>query len=454
MKKVFYLLTGILVIFSSCKKDIDDNTSTVSFDVKVAFEGIDHSLKDIEVKIENETLGISSSALTNDDGIASFRNVTLGSYKISASSVLTAQKYYELTGVETSRPTINYNGMLNNISINEVPGAQYDLKMEFALLGDILIKQLYYAGSHNTNAASFRDVFVEIYNNSEKVFYADSLYFSQVKGVATKFSTQDLSPGFYITDPNHPLYKQYDWSKSKSNDVGMGAEAYEEYVYVESAFMIPGSGTTYPIAPGESIIIAANAINHKAPYTRNDGKAVEIKDPSLTIDLSNADFEVYYGDIRDGGAYTFDINNPSVPNVEVISIKAESDLIMDATGRDAYIIYKLPKPIRSYPQWAAPDVLVVDGSTKKFHQIPIINILDGVNTLNPNPEASQRNARKLNNKIDAGPTWVTDGQYSSQALMRKVERVEGGRKILKETNNSAEDFITINLPVPYGFASF
>lgn len=452
MKKILSILTVCTILFSACSKTIDESTSTIDFDVQVSFQDLNYPTSNIVVNIQNETLGINGSATTNTDGIASFRGVTLGTYKITASVELTGAEYYDLTGIDYEVETVNFNGLLSNINVGESNNRTYQLKLEIGKVGDLLIKQVYYAGSHTTNAASFRDCFVEIYNNSNKVIYADSLYFSQVKGVATKFSTQDLTPGYYITDASHPLYKQFDWSKSVSNVTGLGAEAYENYVYVESAFMIPGNGNSHPIQPGESIIIAANAINHKAPYTNNKGKEVEIKNPELTIDLSIANFEVYYGDMRNGGAYDFDIDNPNVPNVVIYSIKNTTDLIMDATGRDSYVIYKLPKTITEYPKWATPDVAVEDANTTLYYQIPIDQILDGVNTLNPNPENSARVARRLNNRIDAGPTWVTDGQYSSQSLMRKTLKVVNGRKILQDTNNSAADFVTMTKATPFGFA--
>ncbi len=451
MKKLAYLLVSCVVLFAACKKDVDDTTSTATFNVQVVFEEFQFPLENIEVRIENEILGVSATQKTDVDGIAAFRNVSLGIYKISASLVLSAEQYYQITGIDIDEESANFNGLLNNVNVGANPDATYELKMDVGRVGNLVIKQLYYAGSHTTNGASFRDCFVEIYNNSNEVIYADSLYFSQVKGVASRFSTQDLSPGYFITDASHPLYKQFDWSKSVSNNTGMGAEAYENYLYVESAFMIPGSGTSHPIEPGESIIIAANGINHKAPYTRHDGKAVEIKDPSLTVDLSNVEWEVYYGSYLPS-PYVFDIDNPNVPDVKVYSIKNETDLIFDATGREAFVIYKLPQEIIHYPRWATPDVNVIDGSTKLFYQIPISEVIDGVQTLNPNPEATQRVARRLNNRIDAGPTWVVDGQYSSQSLMRKTAKTINGRIVLQDTNNSAEDFVSVKAD-PYGFAN-
>jgi hypothetical protein len=454
MRKLFCLFAACIVVFTACKKDIDESAATVDFDVKVSFEEFDFPLSNIQVKIENDIFGVSRIAATNAAGIASFKGIPLGTYTISANVSLTPEQYFDVTGIDVQSETVNFNGFLANVNAGATANTTHELKLDVGRVGNLLIKQLYYAGSNSTNGASIRDAFVEIYNNSNEVIYADSLYFSQVKGVAKKFSTQDMSPGYYIDDVTHALYKQFDWSKSLSNITGLNADAYNNYLYVESAFMIPGSGSSHPIQPGESIIIAANAINHQAPYIGNDNKPVPIPDPSLTVDLSNVDWEVYYGDQRpDGQPSATDIDNPAVPNVKVYAIKHNNDMILDPTGRDAFVIYKLPKEIINYPRWATPEAKVIDINTDLYYQIPIEYIIDGLQTLHPNAEGTSRNARKLNNKIDAGPTWVSGGQYSSQSLMRKTAKIIDGRIVLQDTNNSVDDFVTMERPVPYGFAN-
>ncbi|MDN8875534.1 DUF4876 domain-containing protein, partial [Staphylococcus aureus] len=57
---------------------------------------------------------------------------------------------------------------------------------------------------------------------------------------------------------------------------------------------IPGMGNTYPVQPGESIIIAEDAINHK-------------EFNPLSIDLTKANFQIFKGGD--------DIDSPQVPKM-------------------------------------------------------------------------------------------------------------------------------------------
>src|SRR5690606_41424195 len=66
-----------------------------------------------------------------------------------------------------------------------------------------VFNQLYYAGSNASTGAVNRDVFVEIYNNSNQILYADSLYFGQVIG-----KNNNNAGEFYLEN------NQYDWSKA------------------------------------------------------------------------------------------------------------------------------------------------------------------------------------------------------------------------------------------------
>jgi hypothetical protein len=53
--------------------------------------------------------------------------------------------------------------------------------------------------------------------------------------------------------------------------------------------------------------------------------------------------------------------------------------------------------------------------------------------------------------LDALYTYVPNGAYSSQSAIRKTETTINGRKVLKDTNNSAEDFDFLPLAIPRGF---
>ncbi len=290
-----------------------------------------------------------------------------------------------------------------------------------------------------------RDQFIELYNNSNKVLYADSLYFAQLFGSNT--ASPNVSTGNFINDGS-TLNLQYDWSKSYGNS--KGAEANTKYVYPRTIFRIPGNGTQYPVQPGESLVLAATAVNHKAPYTNAGGTSVSINDPSLTVDLSNADFEFYLRDVIPNPLDS-DVDNPGVPNLIVVDRLANRDLILDNPGREALIIFKTTADVTQYDRLAIPEYKTAADTIGRIRylQLPVSGIIDAVQIQHATP--SSRVPRRLVNSLDAGAFNVPAGQYSSQSMIRKTSVTVGSRKVLKDTNNSSEDFDYFDRANPRAF---
>ncbi|WP_409517006.1 DUF4876 domain-containing protein, partial [Empedobacter sp.] len=46
-------------------------------------------------------------------------------------------------------------------------------------------------------------------------------------------------------------------------------------------------------------------------------------------------------------------------------------------------------------------------------------------------------------KQDAGYAYLTAGSYTSTSIIRKTQKTINGRIILKDTNNSTNDFVNI-----------
>lgn len=438
MKKIL-LFFSALAIFASCSKDGPD-TATANLDLHLSYanESYNTALKDKEVTIRfKNLLNGSSTEVKQKNGLVQIPNLSPGSYDLEASITFTQEEFKQLTNEDINMATITFNASAKKVEI--INNKELQLELVAGVMGDFIIKQIYYAGSDRTNGAIFRDQFFEIYNNTDQVLYADSLYFGRLWGKQTPSDTK------HYFQPNG----QFDWSKSA--DMTMGNSANTDYVYLRDLFMIPGTGKTYPIQPGESIVIAQNALNHKVPFIGNNGKEVSVKDPSLTVDLSKANFEVYYGDLPGETPFASDINNPNVPNVEVINYQG-NDWLLDNLGRDSYFIFKgkTRAEVLALKSYAAPTTALPGPDATKYRQLPISWILDGVE-VQPNVESSQI-PKKLNAFIDAGFQVVPNGAYSSQSIIRKTDSQVGGRKILQDTNNSSNDFVSIKAE-PRAFAN-
>ncbi|MES2826653.1 MAG: DUF4876 domain-containing protein [Bacteroidota bacterium] len=430
MRKIHLLFLILLAGFAACKKDETSTVQPVAVNLQVSmdagFTAYNFPLANIEIKLTNLVNGQVNTAKTDATGKINFGSIIPGNYDIQASLSVSAAEYSTITATTTTADVV-FNGLLKNQAINNGTGS-LALTIKAGRIGDWVFKQIYYVGSNTTNGATFRDCFVEIYNNSNETLYADSLYFAQVFGVNTRSSAIDFTKNYFRSNG------QYDWGKSIGNSI---SKANEDYIYTKNLFMIPGTGKQYPVQAGTSIIIATTAVNHKAPYTGSDGVSVGVKDPSLTVDLSNADFEVNLNGFPGITPLTSDIDNPAVPNMKVIAA-ADRDLIFQATGRDAYAIFKTTDVVTAYPKYPSPDVVTVTATTDLYYRVPSKFVLDAVET--QPPVAANQFPKKLESGLDASYKFVSKGQYSSQSLIRKTAKTVGTRRILKDTNNSDADF--------------
>lgn len=441
MKKLL-LLFVTLASLAACKKDRPE-TSTVDLQVQVsssitAAEDQDFPFADVQVTLTNLRNQSTSVLAPDASGKLVFSGIAAGDYNINAAVTISRTDYAALSGTDPGAD-VSFNASQNNLSIPVGFSETLQLELVNGTSGRFLIKQVYYAGSSTKDGAVFRDQFIEIYNNTGEVLYADGLYVSRLTGKQSKPDGKE----------HYQANGQLDWSKSP--DMPADIDANKDYVYLRDLFQIPGSGSQYPVNPGESIIIAQNAMNHKIPFTNNSGKEVSVNNPDLTIDLSGADFEVYFGDIPGHKLFASDIDNPSVPNMNVVKYEG-NDWILDNNGRDSYIIFKTPDDldVNSLPSYYQPSLSAPVESTKKYTQLPVDVIMDAVE-VQPNL-ADDRIPKKLRPDFDAGFTFVSQGSYSSQAVIRKTADTENGRKILKDTNNSAEDFVVQKVN-PRGFSN-
>ncbi|WP_127128050.1 DUF4876 domain-containing protein [Pseudoflavitalea rhizosphaerae] len=452
------LLLFILLAAGCRKKDLQTNISPINVIVQASHaDDYGFPLKDIKLTLKNTITGADLTQLSDKNGIAIFSEVSSGIYDVSGTITVDKTTFETVTGLITEQEEVHLNGSLTRLTLNPNNNKPVELKLEAGTIGQWVIKQIYYAGSNTKDGAGFRDQFIEIYNNSNDTLYADSLYFGQVGGSSANFATVDLNKPYFINDPSEALYKAWDWSKS----IGINpadASAWKNYIYMKSLYRLPGHGTQYPVAPGKSIVIAQTALNHKSPYVGTDNKPIEIVNPALTVDLSNADFEVYLGGTIPN-AFNSDIDNGNVPNAFVVEYSGR-DLVLDNPGREAIVIFKTDKSLPEFGDAATPKGFgyypdptkqVIDASTTYFYQIPNNIIIDAVQLQHPSPTSSQRAPRKLVNSLDAGPTNVPDGAFSSQSLIRKTAKIVGGRRILMDTNNSANDFDFLEMATPKGF---
>ncbi|UII25362.1 DUF4876 domain-containing protein [Fulvivirga maritima] len=439
MKKLYIL--SALLLFWACSDDDGEFITPVTHTINVNFNEDYGSIAagGVTLTLNNIEDGRSYTATTTSAGAAEIE-VTPGNYTVNASLTMSADDYEQAFNKQTTGEV--YFNTSTTISISETGVTSTDMILESGQVGDLLIKQLYFAGSDAKLGANFRDQFIEIHNNSNDIIFLDGLYIAQVKGAT---STSGAGKENYLADG------QYDWSLSAGQTDQTNANS--GYVYLEEVLQIPGNGSDYPLESGKSVIVAATAVNHKAPLVAEDknGETVtyEVENPDLTVDLSQAQFEGYYADYQTSigqNPLTSDIDNPNSVNLNIIfkTFKG-NDLILDTNGREAIVIFSATdEELNSWNRIPLPTVTNVSETTATFMQVPASFITDGVMCQNTDP--SKQTPARLPNTIDAGDKAVIKGRQSSESIIRKVKSTDGDKVFYQDTNNSANDFEVLSHP--------
>lgn len=443
MKK--FILFSMSMLLFACSKDDDSGfIAPVSHTFEVTYnENYDNNpAASAEIRLVNSDDGKSYVATTDENGMAEVE-VVPGIYVVNVTRSFSPEEYLTFSGQEV-QDVVTFNASMEAVAINETSATSTTIQVVTGRIGNLLIKQIYYSGSDVRMGAMYRDQFIELHNNSNEVIYLDDIYFAQIYGTGSVPSN---------IEEYHLPTGQYDWSLSLGQTDGEGANA--NYVYSDEVIKFPGTGQDYPLEPGKSVIVAATAVNHKAPLvvTDDEGETVtyEVPQPELTIDLSNASFEAYYRDYQESQGSSWldsDIDNPNSANMEIVfKSYGGKDLILDPLGRDAFVLFTVDE--EEFTQWntiPAPNVGIddMDEDTSNYLQIPTSTIIDGVELQRNDP--SKGKPKRLPDAIDAGEISGIQGQYTSESVIRKVNRETDGKTFYQDTNNSANDFQVLNHP--------
>ncbi len=414
MKKLFriiFTMTIVSLILSACNDEDDNYLGTLNVNVVLKKGLSDMSIVDLPVVATNTIDNTEFTANTDSNGIAVFTDLAAGTYNVMI-SFKNEKKDYVL------------NGTKNNIIVNAGKETNVSIELDAANpKGGFVIKELYYNGADDNYVSMFKDQFVEIFNNSNKVLYADGLYFANLHGETGGYSQENPITNYLPID---------------------------KYVYADWIEQIPGSGKDYPIQPGKSFVIAHNAMNFK------DGNAT----PDKAVDNSNADFERYSvkwleGKGESGNSY-FDLDNPDVPNTtNIFIIKGLDHMLMETLGTGAIIF-------RKKDSFSDKDVVTYnkndDAKTEvKVMRIAVKDIIDGVECLE---NTGAVNFKRLPNGIDAGFQALSDdGQlfYSGKSVRRKINNAASkrfGHVVIMDSNNSSVDFEVIDAPDQRGYDNY
>ncbi len=383
------LLLFLVVLFAACRLQEVPFTKTV-VTISLPADALSGGKDGYQVKLTNIATGHSQSLITDTAGVVT-ASIEEGVYNVE----VTGQKTLTTTvsggsAQQTYTQTVDIRGLLEKSLVKGVQVA-LSVPLQIAQKGNgFVIQEIYFTGSTTpANGSYYQDQYIEIYNNSDSVLYAD---------------------GLSIVESNH-----------LSNSAVSEYSNYPDDLIVGALYTIPGNGTTYPVQPGTSIVIASLGINHKTANANSP------------VDLLKADFEWY-----DGGK---DVDVPEVTNMIRNFCYSNTIWVLHVKGYHAYAIFKAPGSYTDFLAQNSVSVPTASGSSVTRVRVPNSLILDGVEL----GTAGAIGSKSLSSSIDVSYTYC-NGSYIGKSVRRKVLKWDNGRAVLQDTNNSGADFIPNAIP--------
>lgn len=398
MKKILYLsLLLLLTTLVGCQQNDPDlpSEAQVTLDVKAPL-GIEGQLSDLKGEVVATKTGKRLPLAF--DGQRSTLTLHQGE---SYSLTLTAS-----FATKGAMATLDYK---EDLVVPMETKLTHECQLTFAMPKEsFVLSEIFYAGSRDRKGEQYdEDKYIRITNNSSVTRYLDGL--ALVRSLFQSDEQKTIKPDVRAT-----------------------------HFIADIVMQIPGDGTKYPVKPYESVLLCHSAINH-AEHNPN------------SLDLSGAAFE-WMSDKGYTDSETPD--NPKVPNLLHIFLsdpdgEGLQNWTMSNNGQHTYALVDLQglsreelarKYVYDYKEMMiipGMDPMPLPGAPALM--LPNEWVLDAVNL----SMKEDYQWLPVSDKLDAGyasvaPSFNDDSRYG-KAVVRKPLRE--GSKVLKDTNNSSDDFV-------------
>ena len=383
MKRFFTILSIVAVaatavLSTSCNKEGTAKKFTLTVNITLP-EGV-AEVSDIVAEAAKGNNVTPLEVVKANNAITASASLPQGDYKVSVNG-----------GISSAKKAVG----AAEVSLYE--DQTITVALAVASASPIIIKAVQYTPGKMAYIQPLSDTWIELVNNSDEVQYLDQILLFGGMGRQTK--------------PNA-------WQANGFENLYGGVTQSPVYAF-------PGSGTDYPLQPGESVVIANAPINHTA-----QGEGFE-----NCADLSKADWEFY-------GSYNAkDTDYEGIPNMELVVAFFTSQLNW---GQNFFgwagLIAKLPAGITPAQYAATPEnVMTTPGTTSsmQYLMIPSEYVLDAIDVW----EADAEEHYPTFLPIDDAEGILGPAAWSGQGVRRKVTKIENGRAYYKDTNKSSADFI-------------
>lgn len=391
LSKIVIVLVAAFVM-GACDDTLDEGRNTpVTPDIQVIMPA---DLADVVV--ESETFEVKNVTTGSVVKYSSRSDIQLrtGLYDVAYE----AQVRCMADGEQVER---HLTGFTPSVEITSSSHALSIETFENLVNDDFVISEIFFTGTlRSTGNQYYGDDYVKLYNNTDHVLYADGITFLESKFVTTE---------------------KFDYSPDIMSDC----------MTVEALYTVPGSGHDYPVQPGEEFWIVDTGIDHRVANENS-------------FDCSGADFEWY--DVSTQPAH-MDIDSPTVPNLDRWYSYTLSFFVLHNRGFRAWAIARIPIDRDEYLtnyKYRYNYTMVLPAGTfpmsQTAYKVPNSWIVDAVNCSVESERVWNVTAPSLDRGWTYCGTMDHDKTRYFHSVRRKVLYLKDGKPVLKDTNNSSEDF--------------
>ncbi len=340
-----------------------------------------------EVTVQRSGSSIRQTDRTGLDGSVEFPALLPGEYRVSAIRILTPS---ESSLLGPGNEDVDAFGGSTSL-ILEPPAAEDTLVIGAGRRGSLVISEWsFYIAIINGTPYEFGG-FLELYNNSDRTVYLDGKLFGA--GFSAAFES--------------PVEPCSTWATYRNDPQG---------VWTETVFRFPGSGQDYPVAPGQTIVMATDAIDHGQLVTGG-------------LNLRNAQFE-FLG--------SGDVDNPTAANMIDVGPRP---FTLFAHGFFFFTTAALPFLADAVDLSTLPTARLF-ASGREYVRIPANKLLDVAALRYFGPSLGPACPEMVHASIDGAAFLMPeDNPGGARSVQRRViGSFATGRQVLLRTRTSARDF--------------
>lgn len=373
MKKLYFLLLSLVIVFTACKDDNDsDAYKVIPVSVQLQYPtGADVTdMADVEVQATS-SLGVVYVSLTNASGVASFE-LPIGLYEIIATDKVT----------ESGKSKI-YTGSIFSFPVTDQAEIATTLSLTESEMSQIIIKELYCGGcKQNDGTSNFQyDKYIILYNNSDEPAQLQNVCLGFTIPYNATVSNADVQNGSLF-------YEAEGWVPA-----GLG------YFYFQNSTILQ---------PRQQVVVAFNnANNNTATYTNS-------------VDLSNSEYYVTYAPELYSNTTFHPAPSANIPTSNYLAGAKYG------TGTGWAVSVTSPAFFLFAPEGTTPEAFNADAdninlyngsATQVRKKVPMEWVIDAIEVF---VNGAANNVKRFPSAIDAGSVAMTN--YQGYSLYRNVDK--------------------------------